>query len=367
MPKSRTGLPAVHAHRARGQPPDAQHVTAGGKRTRPCHTAAMSTRTPAEVPSVGTLAALLKRHGLRADRVRPVAQADCEIHRITAGPHELQCRIYPPAHQDRGAIETELDWLQAAADDGLHVPRPCTDRDGLRLLRWRPPEAAGSRYAILLPWLPGRQLDRGLDPTRLRRVGRLIGRLHGVAAHLAQAGRVQTQREAVSIDLARWAAGTRPGSQRLTAAHRQTLQRAATRLQPLLAAPVPRRFIHGDLHPWNLLFHAREAGAIDFTDCGWGDPAMDLASTLQYLKHPLAGNHDHRARYPALRDALFEGLAAEQPVADGLAERVDLLILARLFLTLEWMLDDWPHLQHRAWGPGFLRGQQQALREALGS
>ncbi len=325
----------------------------------------MNTSTTAELPAVGTLAALLKRHGLRADRVRPVPKADCEIHRISAGAHDLQCRIYAPAHQDRGAIESELEWLQAAADDGLHVPRPRLDRDGLRLLHWLPPGAAAPRYVVLLPWLPGRQLDRGLNPTRLRRVGRLIGRLHGVAARLVQAGRVQTQREAVLLDLHLWAAGARPGSQRLTAAHRQTLQVAAARLLPLLAAPAPRRFIHGDLHQWNLLFHGREAGAIDFTDCGWGDPAMDLASTLQYLKLPLAGNHDHRARYPALRDALFDGLGAEQPLADGLAERVDLLILARLFLTLEWMLDDWPHLRHRAWGPGFLRGQQRALREGL--
>jgi Ser/Thr protein kinase RdoA (MazF antagonist) len=92
---------------------------------------------------------------------------------------------------------------------------------------------------------------------------------------------------------------------------------------------------------------------------------MDLAATLQYLKWPLAGNHDHRAHYVALHDALFDGLASVQPLADSLPRRVDLLITARLFLTLEWMLDDWPHLHHRAWGPGFLRCQQQALRDWL--
>lgn len=326
----------------------------------------MSAHTQADAPIVGDLHTWLRRHGLRADRIRRMPRADCEIHRITAGALDLQCRIYAPQRQDRGAIETELDWLQAAADDGLHVPRPQVDADGLRLVRWQPPDAALPRHAVLLPWLPGRRLDRGLGSAHLQRVGRLIGRLHGVATRLADAGRIQTQRAAVSLDLQDWAAGTRRGSDRLGAPHRRLLQTAARRLLPLLAAPVPRQFIHGDLHPWNLLFHGRAAGAIDFTDCGWGDPAMDLASTLQYLKLPLAGNHDHRAHYPALRDALFDGLASAQALDDSLAQRVDLLITARLFLTLEWMLDDWPHLGHRAWGPGFLRGQQRALRDWLG-
>lgn len=321
----------------------------------------MHARPQPEGPTVGDVHSLLHRFGLRADRVRRMPRADCEIHRITAGTLDLQLRIYAPARHDRGAIETELDWLQQAAADGLHVPRPQADADGLRLMAWQPPGAAQPRHAVLLTWLPGRQLDRGLTPARLTRVGRLIGRLHGVAARLAHAGRIQTQRAAVSLDLQDWATGHRRGSERLPDSHRGLLQAAAARLLPLLAEPAPHRFIHGDLHLWNLLFHGREAGAIDFTDCGWGEPAMDLASTLQYLRWPLAGNHDHRGRYTALHDALFDGLASVQPVADSLPRRVDLLITARLFLTLEWMLDDWPHLHHRAWGPGFLCGQQQAL------
>ena len=86
----------------------------------------------------------------------------------------------------------------------------------------------------------------------------------------------------------------------------------------------------------------------------------------QQADAPILGNHDHGAQYTALHDALFDGWAGEQPLDDHLARRVDLLITARLFLTLEWMLNDWPHLQHRAWGPGFLRGQQRAWRDWLG-
>ena len=281
----------------------------------------MPTRPHPEGPTVGDVHSLLHRFGLRAGRVRRMPRADCEIHRITAGTLDLQLRIYAPARHNRSAIETELDWLQQAADDGLHVPRPQVDADGLRLVAWQPRGAARPRHAVLLTWLSGRQLDRGLTPARLTRVGRLIGRLHGVAARLAHTGRIQTQRAAVSLDLHDWATGNRRGSERLPDSHRGLLQAAAARLLPLLSEPAPRRFIHGDLHLWNLLFHWREAGAIDFTDCGWGEPAMDLASTLQYLKWPLAGNHDHRAHYHAGVDARRLAAPATPGLGPGLPVR----------------------------------------------
>ena len=34
-------------------------------------------------------------------------------------------------------------------------------------------------------------------------------------------------------------------------------------------------------------------------------------------------------------------------------------------MTLEWILDDWPAPDHRAWGPGFLLGIEDALRGYL--
>jgi hypothetical protein len=62
---------------------------------------------------------------------------------------------------------------------------------------------------------------------------------------------------------------------------------------------------------------------------------------------------------------LLRGYSAEHPVSSDLARQVPLLVTARLFLTLAWILDDWPTLDHRPWGPGFIRGSQRALREWL--
>lgn len=308
---------------------------------------------------------LLSRHGVRADVLRCVARLDCEVWRVRpkASP-DLALRLYPLGHQDPAAIDTELNWLEALAAAGLHVPVPQSSTEGKRLHRH-----PDGRYAVLLTWLGGRQYDRGLTPTRLEAVGRFTGTLHRVAATLHAAGRVRTRRQATPLDLPAWAAGTRPGMERLSATHRALLRDSAERLHDAIEAfgrgPDCWGLVHGDLHPWNLLFVRGAAGAIDFSDCGFGHHAMDLAATLQYLRHPLANNHDHRRQYAALHDALLRGYAAEHTPSPDLALQVSVLVTARLFITLAWILDDWPCVDHRPWGPGFIRGSQRVLRTWL--
>ena len=104
---------------------------------------------------------------------------------------------------------------------------------------------------------------------------------------------------------------------------------------------------------------------------GLGPVGVDIAGTTltdaerDRLRHPLAGNHDHRGQYSLLRDALLRGYAAESTPPSNLERQVSVLVTARLFLTLGWILDDWPTVDHRPWGPGFVRGSQLALREWL--
>lgn len=308
---------------------------------------------------------MLSRHGVRADALHCVTRLDGEVWRVrTQARTDLALRLYSASKQDAAAIDTELDWLEALAAAGLHVPVPQRSIDGTRLHRH-----PDGRHAVLLTWLHGRQHDRGLTPRRLEAVGRFTGASHRVAADLHTAGRVCTTREATPLDLPAWAAGTRAGMERLSTSHRGPLRDAAARLHDAIEgfgrAPTCWGLVHGDLHPWNLLFVRGAAGAIDFADCGMGHHAMDLAATLQYLRYPLAGNHDHRRQYAALHDALLKGYAAEHTPAADLARQVSVLVTARLFLTLAWILDDWPALDHRPWGPGFIEGSQHALQAWL--
>ena len=318
------------------------------------------------------LSAFLACYGLTPDRVRLVAQLDCDVYRIATSDEprrDLALRIYPATKHELAPIAVEVAWLSALAAEGVHVPRPLADEDGRCIRPWQPDAASPPRHAVLLTWLHGRMHDRGLTPERLRRIGTLTAQLHRSAAHLAQAGAITTTRLAYDANLALWTQGRRPGTAELSGPLLSLTRDAAHRLVADLAT-FPQDssafgFIHGDLHAWNILFTCDVAGAIDFSDCGWGHFAMDLAASLQYLKFPLAGNVDHRAQYARLHDSLLEGYVGVHALPDGIERQIEVCIVARLFMTLEWILDDWPSLDHRAWGPGFLRGIEDALRGYL--
>ena len=320
------------------------------------------------------LVALLSNYGLQPTRAWCVARLGCEIYRVSArsldgSSRDLSLRIYPPSDDGAACLETEITWLATAAAEGLHVPRPLADGSGRVIQSWRPHPAAAPRRAVVLTWLKGRMHDRALTPARLRRVGVLTARLHCTAGRLAAEGRINSARLACTSDLARWADRTLDATTMLGARLRAIAWRAARRLVDEMASlPTDRisyGLVHGDLHQWNIVFEREAAGAIDFSDCGWGHVALDLASTLQYLRHPLANNHDHRPQVARLQAMLLEGYASVRVLPQDIEMHIDLYIVARMFMTLDWIIEDWPRPDHRGWGPGFLQGVEDVFGDFL--
>ncbi|MGM9486276.1 phosphotransferase enzyme family protein [Ideonella sp. YS5] len=286
-----------------------------------------------------------------------MARLDCEIHRLRIEgprPRELALRIYPPRITTATSIADEITWLAALGAERLHVPTPQRALDGEFIHRW-----PDGRLAVLLSWVDGRLRDKGLRALHLKRVGRLAGAMHRVSQSLVDAGRIQGQRPGDGPELDVWADSRRALHPALPHAGQQRVEAAARRLREELAT-FPRDasaygFIHSDLHLWNLLFEGQAAGAIDFSECGWAHHALDLAAPLQYLKHPVVGNHDQRENYPRLRDALFEGYAEERPWPAGLERQVEAHIEFRMICTIEWVLDCWPTVDARPWGRALLQ------------
>ena len=101
------------------------------------------------------------------------------------------------------------------------------------------------------------------------------------------------------------------------------------------AAPFagPRTWIHGDLHPANLLVEGgRLSAVIDFGDMAGGDPASDLASAWMLLDTPARQRLRERTSYDdatwARAHAWAAGLgvvmlanSADNPVIRGVGER----------------------------------------------
>ncbi len=313
---------------------------------------------------------LLAAWALGGARWRRVAHLGCEVYRISGSGqragrhHDRALRIVPLAAGGIAAIETELRWLAAMADAGLHVPQPLPDRQG-RLFSVE--EAAGgpTRAVLMLQWLPGRVLECGLRDVHLRRLGRFIGRMHACTRDPAVSALITTDRRACVPDLAAWAEGRIPIAHRLPPRLRRTIGQAAATLDTQLRDAARHAgnwgFLHGDLHLWNVLQHGDQAGAIDFSECGFGHHALDAAAALQYLQHPLPGRPISAAPYRHLRNALLEAYAEERTVPPGFEAQIDLYIAVRMISTIEWIFDDWPTPDHRPWGPAFVGSAQAAL------
>lgn len=309
--------------------------------------------------------------GLVPQSLRCVARTDCEVWRFVpqGDTRELSLRIYAEQRQDAEPIDAEMHWLQALALQGLHVPAPLARPGG----GWRavcaPAAGRPARHAVLLHWLGGRQLFAGLRPLHLRRVGLLTAHLHASAARLQRSGQLQCERDAGCPDLDGWAEGRRPCPAWASPGLRTWVPRIARhfleRQRHWPRDEAHRGWIHGDLHPWNLLFQGNQAGAIDFSDGGRGWLAQDLAATLQFLRHPLPGFHDHRPQYPALRDALFEGYASVRALPTTLCAQAEEMLLLRQLHTLQWICDDWQDPDERPWGRGFVDSLPALLQSFL--
>jgi Ser/Thr protein kinase RdoA (MazF antagonist) len=319
------------------------------------------------------IAGLLDAWGISGARWRRVAHLGCEVYRVSvdgrgAGRHrDLALRIVPLAAEGLSAIETELRWLGAMADAGLHVPRPLPNRQG-GLFSLEGAAGAPARVVLMLQWLPGCILEAGLREVHLRRIGRFIGRLHAWPTGPASATLFTTDRLACVPDLAAWANNRIAIVHRMPLGVRRAIVRAAAGVHAELseqpATPACWGFLHGDLHLWNLLQLGNQAGAIDFSDCGFGHHALDAAAALQYLKHPLPGRPTPAVDYPRLRDALLEGYAEVRTLPAGFARQIDLYIAARTISTIEWIFEDWPTPDHRPWGRAFVAQAPAMLSSA---
>ncbi len=290
--------------------------------------------TPRPMPAaeVEVSAALVRR--LLAAQHPDLAQRPVTV--LANGWDNVLCRVGPDliARLPRRAmavrlIEHELTWLPVLAPR-LPLPVPAPVRPG------RPGPGYPWPWSIV-PFLPGRaaSLEPPADPQdAAAALGGFLAALHTSAPPDAPGnpsrGIPLAQRHETVI---------------------RNLDAAADRVdravvlaawEAALAAPAwagPPVWLHGDLHPANILVHhGRLSGVIDFGDITAGDPATDLSVAWMLL--PVGHHEAFRAAYAAASQhgapdslwdrargwALVLGLvfaahSADNPELAGVAER----------------------------------------------
>ena len=179
---------------------------------------------------------------------------------------ELVVRL-PRRQLAAGLIEYEQRWLPALAPH-LPLPVPAPVRVG------RP--GCGFPWAwSVAPWFSGKTaatLTPGLTDDLAVQLGEFLAALHRPAPADAPVNPFRTSLASRSDAF----------TERLQRCAQQIEQARTLRVwQTALAAPVwsgPPVWVHGDLHPGNLVVQAGQLTAvIDFGDLTAGDPAVDLA------------------------------------------------------------------------------------------
>jgi len=212
-------------------------------------------------------------------------------------------------HRQEGAplMDHELAWLP-----GLLADLPGLEHGGLAtaipLREGRPGCGYPWRWAVLA-WLPGEPAVHTplSDPDdAARRLATFLAALHRPAPLDAPENSYR------GVPLADRGARL-PGHLDQVAARGRSYGESVRRSDveaawaTLSAAPVwlaPSRWLHGDLHPANLLVHdGRLSGVVDFGDLTSGDPATDLMVAWQLL--PASSR-------PVLREALREAGAVDE-------------------------------------------------------
>jgi aminoglycoside phosphotransferase (APT) family kinase protein len=195
-------------------------------------------------------------------------------------------------------VEHEQRWLpDIAARVGSVVPVPAPVRTG------RP--ALGYPWSwSIVPWLPGTPIGaRAAGVPVAEALAAFVGLLHvaapaGAPANPFRAVPLASRSDAVLARL--------DGHDVHRAGELAALWRAAAAAPTHAGPPV---WVHGDLHPFNLLVDSSSAGVdhlsavIDFGDVTAGDPAVDLATAWLTFDQP--GRRAFRA-HVAASDATWQ-------------------------------------------------------------
>lgn len=282
-------------------------------------------------------------HRLRQTAVQALAQFGVQPTRLallehgfntsfrvdTAAGQRFAMRISVNSHFGPDHVVAEVAWLEALArETDLWVPVPQRTADGELLARVHQPDLDRELSAVLMSWLPGRDVGDAVSVEKLHATGVAMATLHrhGSTWQLPPGGALPRV-NAVLMELPAHELLDHPA---FVPDQRSFLQHAFDRCQellmPVFAAPVQP--IHGDLHLWNTKWYRGRLSVFDFDDAGIGVPLQDLAIARYYLGDDTAQEA-----------ALFEGYASVLPVPQHTAEQLHALLAARNIVLLHTVLE----------------------------
>ncbi len=245
-------------------------------------------------------------------------------------------RINLPGDRTLRQIRSELWWLEALRrDTDLTLSDPLRTREGELIVAVESPGVPEARHCNLFHWIDGRHIHRKPYPAALYKLGAIMAKLHHHSeTFVPPEGFMDDRLDKV------WKFGTlddvRSDEVRelFTPERRALLNEATEKMQAaidkLYADPAGLRFLHADMHLWNVKLHRGQISVFDFGDCLWGYPVQDVGISLFYLQgYP---------NYAELRKALIDGYVSVRPSPEQYAGEIDAFVSARQVDLISWVI-----------------------------
>ncbi|MGI9509018.1 MAG: phosphotransferase enzyme family protein [Geminicoccaceae bacterium] len=271
--------------------------------------------------------------GMEGARFELVATRENRVYRVDQGGASYALRLHRQGYRSDAELRSELQWMDAAASGGLHVPYPIASisNDLLHIVD-------GCQVDVLC-WLAGAPMGvGGTNPAHegreglFRAIGREMARLHAVSdAWRPPPGftRWAWDREGLLGETPVW--GRFWENPTLTDDEKnlfETLQQVAAQDLAEREASMDYGLIHADLVRENVIVDDEKIQLIDFDDGGFGFRLFDLATALVKCTH--------EADYSLLKSSLLEGYRSVRPIDTG---AFDLIMALRAATYVGWIIE----------------------------
>jgi Ser/Thr protein kinase RdoA (MazF antagonist) len=243
-------------------------------------------------------------------------------------------RVHRAGYQTRASIRSELAWMDALRDSGLHTPHARAGRDGEGVQTVSVSGVPEPRHCSVLSWIEGEPLDAAHSVEAYALLGELHARLHRHSRRWRPAPGFTRQRwddRGMLGDEPLW--GRFQDLAALDADQRALLEEARRvvleRLERFGRGGDRFGLIHADFMPDNVLIHRGEAFVIDFDDCGFGWHLYDPATLF-------SASVDDEA-FPTLLEAWTGGYRSVAELPDEHLAELPTFIMARGLVGLGWL------------------------------
>ena len=235
--------------------------------------------------------AALREYGVEAATIRLRRYEDNAVYEVRVDGRHLMLRMSLRDGRTPTEQRSELHWLAELGSAGLAVPRGAAEPDAA-VRQLTHPALEQPVTVALLEWLEGRVEPPYDQAGVVADLGRVTARLHRSGAGLRLPAWFDRPSWNADDLFERGLAATSPlARDRLTTAQRRLLRDVGEVVAAGMGRYGDRRqLIHADLHRENVvLTPAGTVGLIDFDDCGFGDPGLDIATLLSSVHRQTRG------------------------------------------------------------------------------